>query len=83
MRLSALLQYMVITGNFPLQRQLFGNPPDRRVKKAHRQNELLNQIGPIIAASHVSQFMPKHKLGFPRFHALFRRQENYWMKKSQ
>lgn len=81
--MSALLQNMVITGNLPLHRQLFGNPPDRRMKKEHRQNELLNQIGPIIASPHMSQFMTKHKLGFPWFHAFLHGQENHWMKKSQ
>ena len=35
------------------------------MKKEYRENEVLNQIGPIIAAPHMSQFMTKNELSFP------------------
>ena len=53
------------------------------MKKEYCEDEVLNQIGSIIAAPHMSQFMTKNKLGFPWLHAFFRRQENHWMKKPQ
>src|SRR6266567_5772623 len=53
------------------------------MKKEYREDEVLNQIGPIIAAPHMSQFMTKNKLGFPRLQAFLRRQENHRMKKPQ
>ena len=53
------------------------------MKKEYREDEVLNQIGPIITSPHMSQFMTKNKLGFSWLQAFLRRQENHWMKKPQ
>ena len=53
------------------------------MKKEYREDEVLNQIGPIIAAPHISQFMTKNKLNFSWLQAFLRRQKNHKMKKPQ
>ena len=60
-----MLQNVVVAGNFAFQTKLLGNPPDGGVEKKEGLQDLLEQVGPIITAADVGQFMPQHRFGFP------------------
>ena len=59
-RPAARFQDVIIASNFPLDRKLTGNPPDCRMKKQRRLDELLRQISPIIAPLQVRQLVSQH-----------------------
>ena len=53
-------QHHVVAGHLALQREPVLNPPDRGMKEEQRFHYLLSQIGPIIPAAKVRQFVQQN-----------------------
>ena len=79
-RSAALLEDLIVTGNLTLEHQPAAYPPNRWLKPKYCLNQLLKEVGPIIAALEVRQFMPKNRFSF--FNALSFRKENHRVNKT-
>ena len=61
-RTTALLQHMIVAGYFPFQRQFSRDPPYSGVEKEKSANGLLSEVGPIVAAGDMRQFVAEDRL---------------------
>jgi len=82
---DALLQHGVVTGDFALERKLFGNPPHCRVKEKGCLDEALGQVRPVIAPPRVGQLMAQDVPCLPEAGLLggLGWEDNYRVNKSQ